>query len=245
MTALCIVLAVLLLGGLLPVGARVRYDDGELSIQLAAGPVRIGLYPAKPLRGRKLAKQFAKQREKELDKQRKKAEKARKKAAEKARKKAERKARKKSAAAGAAPQPAPAPAPEKPAPKKKKLTLGELLPFAQLALRVVGSLPRKLLVRELYLHAVFGGKDAAGAAIGYGRAWALIGAALPPLERCFRIRKRDVGVELDCDRTAPGLFARLDIRMRVGTAVLLAVSAAARAAVIFLQNKRKFKKKAA
>lgn len=243
MTALCIVLAVLLLAGLLPVGARVRYDDGELSIQLAAGPVRIALYPAKPLHGRKLAKQFARQREKELAKQRKKAEKARKKAAEKARKKAERKARKKPAATGAAPQPAPAPV--KPVKKKKKLTPAELLPLAKLALRVVGSLPRKLLVRELYLHAVFGGKDAAGAATGYGRAWALVGSALPPLERCFRIRKRDVGVELDCDRTALGLFARLDIRMRVGTAVFLAVSAAARAVVILIQNKRKFKKKAA
>jgi len=241
MTALWIVLAVLLLIGLLPVGGRVRYDDGGLFIQLAAGPVHIGLYPAKPLHGKKLAKQFARQREKELARQEKKAGKAREKAAEKARKKAERKNRKKPVPDAAASQPAPA----KPAPKKKKLTLGELLPWARFALRVAGSLPRKLLVRELYLHAVFGGKDAAGAAIGYGRAWALVGTALPVLERCFRIQKRDVGVELDYDRTALGLYARLDIRMRVGTAVFFAVSAAARAVVMLLQNKRKSKEKAA
>ncbi len=226
MTALGIVLAVLLLIGLLPVGARVRYDDGDLTVQLAAGPVRIGLYPAKPLHGKKLARQFAKQQRKELVKRQKKLEKARKKAVEKARKKR----------GEALPEPAG---------KKKKIPLDQLLPLAKLALRVVGSLPRKLLVRELYLHAVFGGKDAAEAASGYGRAWALIGSVLPPLERCFRIRKRDVGVELDYGRTKLALTARLDIRMRVGTAVWLALSAAARAVVILIQNKRKSKKKAA
>ena len=127
--------------------------------------------------------------------------------------------------------------------KKKKLSFEELMQFVSLALEMVGKLPRKLMMNELYLHVTYSGSDAARAAIGYGRAWAVVGSALPVLERAFRIRKRDVGVDLDYGRESLEVFARLDVHMLVGTAALLAFGAGFRAFKLLLAGKIKRKMK--
>lgn len=262
MTALWIVL-ILLLIGMIPVGAWIRYSDGEVLAKAAIGPIKFKVYPPAPLHGKKLAKQHAKKLEKERAKQRKKAGKKRKQAEEK-RRKAEEKRKKKEkkrktgkenqvetgenreetgqAKAKKKGAKAKKKKPEKKRKPKKKLSLEELLPIVKLALKVVGDLPRRLILRELRLHVVCGGADAARAAAGYGRAWAAVGAAVPALERCFRIQKRDVGVALDYGRESVGIDALLDIRMRIGTAVLLALDAGVRFAAILVKNKFKHHK---
>ncbi len=220
MSALWIVLVLFLLG-MIPVGVWVSYNDGELLVKAAAGPVRFKVYPSKPAHGKKLARQHAKKLEKERRARQKKAEKKRKK--KKRRGKADENSK------------------ERRSPKKK-ISLEELLPMAKLALQVIGRLPRKLLLRELRLYAVCGGGDAAKAAAGYGRAWAILGSAVPALEKCFRIQKLDAGVTLDYGRESLGIDARLDIRMRIGTAVLLALGAGVKFLVILVKNKIKHKK---
>ncbi len=224
MTALLIVLAVLLGIGSLPVGSKIRYEDGELAVKLAFGPLSLQILPSKPLHGKKLARQFRKKLEREWAARQKKVLK-------KLKKRRNKEDRKGLPRAQRAP--------------KQRLSLEELLPLAKLGLQIVGSLPRKLLVRELYLHLVCGGKDAAKAAISYGRAWAMLGTVLPVLERVFRVRKRDLGVELDYDRASLEISARLDIRMRVGTAFLLALTAGARFLLLLSQNKNKTKQEKA
>lgn len=227
MTALFIVLAGLLVLGFLPMGAKLRYDDGDLEVRLKIGPFRIPLLPVKQPHGKKLAKQHGRKIRAEQKKLKKKAEKKarkKKKAEEEKQKTKEQRAR------------------ERLEQKKKKLSFDELMQIARLALDMAGRLPRKLTVNELYLHVTFGGRDAAKAAVGYGRAWAAVGAAMPVLRKTFRIRRENVGVELDCERENLGIFGRLDIHMLVGTATLLAFGTGFRFLKLLIENKLKLKK---
>ena len=124
----------------------------------------------------------------------------------------------------------------------KKLSPQQIRDLVGLALELLGQLRRKLLVRHLTLHAFFGGRDAAKAAIGYGRAWAAIGAVLPVLENTFRIDERDVGAYLDYELKQPRLLLDLDVRMRVGTLMGLALGAGVRLLKIFTTDKQNKKK---
>ncbi len=63
MTA-AVVAAVICLVLLLPVGVRIRYD-GALAVQVAAGPVRLDVYPPRPPNYRKLARKQARARKKQ------------------------------------------------------------------------------------------------------------------------------------------------------------------------------------
>ena len=120
----------------------------------------------------------------------------------------------------------------------KKLTRQQIQDLIRLALDLLGKLRRKLLVRHLTLHAFFGGRDAARAAIGYGRAWAAIGAVMPVLENSFRIESRDVGAYLDYGLDQPRLLLELDVRMRLGTALVLALGAGVRLLGIFTKSSK-------
>ena len=134
--------------------------------------------------------------------------------------------------------------PKKDKPPKPEKSGGGLSPAAirqlvELGLDLVGKLPRKLLVEDLTVHAVFGGSNAAEIAVGYGKAWAVIGAVTPVLENTFRIRRRDLQAKLDPARSSMGLYLRMDLRMRVGTALWLGIQALARLLKIMLKNKKK------
>lgn len=226
MTGLLIALAVLLLIGFIPAGAKVRYDDGDLEVKIKAGPFCVPLLPSKQQHGKKLARQYNKKVKADREKLKKKALKK----VQKKKKKEEEKKKPKEQQAR-----------ERLEKKKKKLSLDELMQLARIALKTVSKLPRKLVMKELCLHVKCGGGDAAQAAIGYGRVCAVTATALPILEKALRIRKRDVGVELDYGRENMGIFARLDVHMLVGTAVLLAFGAGFRFLKLLIESKIKHK----
>ena len=95
-------------------------------------------------------------------------------------------------------------APEKAASQEKKPNpilsggVDGILQLLDIVLDTLGDLRRKLRVNELTLYVRIGGSDdPAKAAMGYGRAWAAIGAITPSLERLFVIKKRDIRPALD------------------------------------------------
>lgn len=112
-----------------------------------------------------------------------------------------------------------------------------ILSLVQLGCDVLGDLRRKLRVDKLYLHVIFGG-DAAKAAMNYGRAWALIGALTPMLERIFIIRERDMQPELRYEQSGMAVDARLVMSITIGRSLALAL----RAGVKFLKLMNKNKK---
>lgn len=115
------------------------------------------------------------------------------------------------------------------APKKKEKkpfslpSRSSLEQYLHLLLELLGKLRRKILIRRLTLHAIFGGSDAADAALNYGKAWAAIGTAMPLLDACFRIKKQDVGAFQSEDEKKLRLYAKAAATLTVGQVLALAL----------------------
>ncbi len=216
MTVVLIILAVLLLIALLPVGARLRYEDGTGDLALTAGALRFRLWPKKPPARRKLRREM-KKLWKNQERNSKKTKHA---SSSKSKSSVLQKLKKQ---------------------KDKKLSFSQFLDLLRVGLQMMGKLPRKLLVRELTLHVTCGGTDAAKAAAQYGYAWAAVGTTLRMLEQRFRIRHRDVGVALDWKEEKTAVALCLDIQMRIGTMLLLALTTAIRIVAILSAKNRSVK----
>lgn len=93
-------------------------------------------------------------------------------------------------------------------PQKKGGNVGRLMGLLPIVAQAAGAFRRKLCVHRLDLSVVWGGKDAAAAALGYGRANALLGAIWPILDNSFRIRRCSSQIDLDYSAAEPAI--RLD-----------------------------------
>ena len=222
MKVLLIIAGVLFLIGCIPVGVRFRYHE-EIELKLTVLFFKIGILPKKPLPRKKREKAEAK-----------KAAKDAKKAAEKEKKKKQKQA-----------QSLIAKPPEPPKPKKPlRDKISELIPWAKLAVRFVGEFfHRKLTVKRLRIRAVLAGGDPAKTAQSVGKAWETIGVALPILERAFRIKERKIAVYPDFSASKTDLDAELEIRLRIGGVVLLALKYAGKAVALLVRQKREKKAK--
>lgn len=139
-------------------------------------------------------------------------------------------------------QPEKAPASSEPQEKKSNPLISGgvdgMLQLLDLAFDTLGDLRRKLRVNELTLHVLIGGaEDPAKAAMGYGRAWAAIGAITPSLERLFVIKKRDIRPALDYTISNTQVDAHLVTTITIGRSLALAVHAGIR--FLKLLNERK------
>ena len=136
------------------------------------------------------------------------------------------------------------PAPEKPAGEKKPNPLlsggvDGILELLDLGVQTLGDLRRKLRVNELTLYVRIGGSDdPAKAAMGYGRAWAAIGAITPSLERLFVIKKRDIRPALDYTISNTQVDAHLVTTITIGRSLALALRAGIRFLKILNERKK-------
>ena len=217
-----ITLGVLILLGLIPLGASAKYNADGAVVRLIAGPIRIMLYPRPKKEKKPNPKAEAKKAKKEAEK--------------KAKKEADRKAK--------------AAAKEKTASEKNMRTLVEeekggswtdFLPLVQVLLQFLDGFRRKLRVNRLELKLIMAGDDPCDLAVNYGKAWAAVGNLMPRLERVFVIRKRDVEVECDFTASSTLVIARLDLTITLGRLLGLVLVLAVRGLVKYIQilNKRK------
>jgi len=86
---------------------------------------------------------------------------------------------------------------------------------------LLGDLAGKLLIRKLEMKLILAGDDPCDLALNYGRAWALLGGIIPNLERIFRIKKRDLSVGCDFESDTTTIYARAELSLTVGRAVVL------------------------
>ena len=140
-------------------------------------------------------------------------------------------------------QPEKAPASSEPQEKKSNPLLSGgvdgMLQLLDLAFDTLGDLRRKLRVNELTLHVLIGGaEDPAKAAMGYGRAWAAIGAITPSLERLFVIKKRDIRPALDYTISNTQVDAHLVTTITIGRSLALALRAGIRFLKILNERKK-------
>ena len=217
-----ITLGVLILLGLIPLGASAKYNADGAVVRLIAGPIRIMLYPRPKKEKKPNPKAEAKKAKKEAEK--------------KAKKEADRKAK--------------AAAKEKTASEKNMRPLVEeekggswtdFLPLVQVLLQFLDGFRRKLRVNRLELKLIMAGDDPCDLAVNYGKAWAAVGNLMPRLERVFVIRKRDVEVECDFTASSTLVIARLDLTITLGRLLGLVLVLAVRGLVKYIQilNKRK------
>lgn len=136
-------------------------------------------------------------------------------------------------------------APEKAASQEKKPNpilsggVDEILQLLDIALDTLGDLRRKLCVNELTLYVRIGGSDdPAKAAMGYGRAWAAIGAITPSLERLFVIKKRDIRPALDYTISNTQVDAHLVTTITIGRSLAIALRAGIRFLKILNERKK-------
>ena len=114
-----------------------------------------------------------------------------------------------------------------------------LMQLLDLAFDTLGDLRRKLRVKELTLYVLIGGADdPAKAAMGYGRAWAAIGAITPSLERLFVIKKRDIRPALDYTISNTQIDAHLVTTITIGRSLALALRAGIRFLKILNERKK-------
>lgn len=209
------IVAVLVLILLLPVGAYARYD-GETLVRLIAGPFRIQILPQKP----KTRKQLEKQERKKAKKAAKKAEQKKKAAADKLVKK-------------------------DPPPEKPKEPLGEkirgLLPFARLAADALGSVFRRLKVKNLTVHVRLAGEDPSKLADTYAKTMAAIWATGPILGQKFSVRHTDVSVKPDFLAEKSEILAVLEFHYLVFDLVGIALKYGFRGLRLLLQKKKQEK----
>ena len=135
--------------------------------------------------------------------------------------------------------------PAKVEPQKKKPNpllsggVDGLMQLLDLAFDTLGDLRRKLRVNELTLYVLIGGADdPAKAAMGYGRAWAAIGAITPSLERLFVIKKRDIRPALDYTISNTQIDAHLVTTITIGRSLALALRAGIRFLKILNERKK-------
>ena len=142
-------------------------------------------------------------------------------------------------------KPKPEKAPEKAASQEKKPNpilsggVDGILQLLDIVLDTLGDLRRKLRVNELTLYVRIGGSDdPAKAAMGYGRAWAAIGAITPSLERLFVIKKRDIRPALDYTISNTQVDAHLVTTITIGRSLALALRAGIRFLKILNERKK-------
>lgn len=117
----------------------------------------------------------------------------------------------------------------------------EFMPFVKMGLNFLGDVRRKLRVNRLELKVILAGDDPADLAVNYGRANGALGALWPMLERCFKIKKRDVSVQCDFTAEETTVYAAMKITITLGRAVALMVRYGVRALIEFIKLKNQKK----
>lgn len=226
-----ITLGILILLGILPLGASVKYDAEGPLVKVIAGPVRITVFPRdKKPKKEKNQKKSKKEPEKTEPSDHKPVETAQ---AEPAKK------------SEPAPKPAESKAERSAPPKEEKKKSGgpitDFLPLLKVALDLLNDFRRKLRINRLEVKLVMAGGDPCDLAVNYGKAWTAIGNLLPRLEKVLVIKKRDIDVECDFTASQTTIYARLDLTITLGRILAIVVVYGFRAVVEFLKIKNKRK----
>jgi len=112
--------------------------------------------------------------------------------------------------------------------EKKGGKLPDIRELLSIMGNTLGKLRRKLRVDELVLWYCSASKDPASAALGFGGASAAVGMLTAPLERAFRIRRRDIRTAVSFTDAEPTVILKLSISLSLFALLCLALPAVLR-----------------
>ena len=110
---------------------------------------------------------------------------------------------------------------EKPQPESGKGNVGRFMDLLPVVAEAAGALKRRIRIDRLKLSVIWGAEDPASAAIGYGRANALLGIVWPLVDNNFNVKKCDLKADVDYGRTVPEITAEAAITMTVAQLISL------------------------
>ncbi|MBR6311891.1 MAG: DUF2953 domain-containing protein [Oscillospiraceae bacterium] len=102
---------------------------------------------------------------------------------------------------------------------KKGASAGRVLEIVRLVSDALGRLRRKLTIDRLELSVVYGSEDAAGTAVAYGAASAVMGTIVPLIENSFKLKKRDFSITPVFDRKTLEVLLRAQVSAALGSLV--------------------------
>ncbi len=207
MVVLIILLALILLVFFVPYGIDVSFEECVLRVKVAAGPIRIQLFPRKPKTKHQL--------ERERHKKEKKEKKAAAKKAQEEKKKAEKPAEQKEETS----------ADETVKVKKeRRLDFETLMALLEMALHALRRLFRSFSVDYFKLHCVVAGGDPYNTAMVYGYLCSAV-EALPGIGgEGLAVFRRDISVTPDFMADKPEIAVRIVITLQLFKIVHLAVA---------------------
>ena len=118
-------------------------------------------------------------------------------------------------------------------------TLARVMDLLPVLGQAAGALRRKILIHHLDLKVIWAAPDAAAAAIGFGRAHALIGMIWPVFDHNFRVKRHDFQVEVDYEAHRPEVDLDLALTITVGQALALALRYGGRALMTWSRSGRR------
>lgn len=122
--------------------------------------------------------------------------------------------------------------------RKKRDTLALAMRFVPLLGEAAGRFKRKISIDRLFMHVIWGSSNPASAAMGFGAGNAAIGILWPILEHNFIVKKHDLRVDVDFERTKPAFDADAQATLTIGQGLSLAVILGIKALKIFLGYRR-------
>lgn len=106
---------------------------------------------------------------------------------------------------------------------EKHGVIGRVMKVLPLIAEAAGALKRKIRIDRLDLTVVWASDDPASAALGYGKANAILGMIWPLLDHNFNVKKCNFQVDVDYEKTAPELSVDAAITATIGQLVLFAI----------------------
>lgn len=105
-------------------------------------------------------------------------------------------------------------------------------------LEVGSRFKRKLRIDLVQLRITWGAKDPADAAIGYGRAQAVLHTILPLLEVNFKVKETAAAIDIDYTLEKPTVYVKVACSLTLMQAITLGVYAGRKALAGYLRHKR-------
>lgn len=125
--------------------------------------------------------------------------------------------------------------------KSGKDTVKLALRFVPLLGEAAGRFKRKIQIDRLTLHVIWAASDPAAAAMGYGAGNAALGMIRPVIEHNFKVKDRDLRVDVDFERQKPEFAAQAQATLTIAQGVALAVCLGWKALKLFLGIRREQK----